>query len=69
MFALKDTQESNAKEVKKEFTHKTEALLQETENFLTSMFRKGITFAPFPSFGESNLLRGPVQGATVAGEI
>eukprot|EP00884_Botryococcus_braunii_P007870 jgi/Botrbrau1/17084/Bobra.0611s0002.1 len=48
MFALKDTQDSNAEEVMKEFGHKTEALLQEEENFLSTMFPDGVIFAAFP---------------------
>eukprot|EP00884_Botryococcus_braunii_P007508 jgi/Botrbrau1/16759/Bobra.0269s0003.4 len=48
MFALNDTQESNAEEVMAEFGHKTEALLQEPDNFLSTMFPNGVIFAAFP---------------------
>jgi hypothetical protein len=48
MFALKDTQDSNAEEVMKEFGHKTEALLQEQDNFLSTMYPDGVIFAAFP---------------------
>jgi hypothetical protein len=48
MFPLKDTQESNAEEVMTEFGHKTEALLQEPDNFLSTMFPNGVIFAAFP---------------------
>lgn len=48
MFALKDTQASNADEVVREFGHKTETLLQEADNFLSTMYPAGVTIAAFP---------------------
>lgn len=53
MFALKDTQTSNADEVVKEFGHKTETLLQEADNFLSTMYPAGVTIAAFPFLEDS----------------
>jgi hypothetical protein len=57
MFALKDTQASSVGEVRREFNSHLERMVQQPENFLTTMYSGQYSLADFPSHQSKGFYR------------